>query len=67
MILPSLTLQIWIHEYSGDLNAIIFVGIGIWIHIPISDISEDNVPPQKQTLCEDSPLQLNVTACGQSP
>jgi len=34
---------------------------------PISEISEDNVPPPKQTLCEDSPLQLNVTACGQSP
>ena len=34
---------------------------------PISEISEDNVPPPKQPLCEDSPLQLNVTACGQSP
>ncbi|AES86992.1 hypothetical protein MtrunA17_Chr4g0008131 [Medicago truncatula] len=34
---------------------------------PISEISEDNVPPQKQPLCEDSPLQLNVTACGQTP
>jgi len=28
MTLASSTLQIWRHEYSGDFNIVIFVGIG---------------------------------------
>ncbi|AES87136.1 transmembrane protein, putative [Medicago truncatula] len=28
MTLVSSTLQIWRHEYSGDINIVIFIGIG---------------------------------------